>query len=175
MLSTDRQEFESQLSTLFGGYPQFLTPPRIEAYWRGLQKMSISVFIRCVDHALGEQGSEKLPTVNTLWQISKQLRAMQARPEPKLERKFEPFHAHGQRCMLAYLQRKGATSWDSMRLMIAEKNRLIEQFREIAAEDAVTGTEIREALFAAFDRLWHPMPANQIDLHRQNLQQTGHA
>lgn len=82
MLSTDRQDFETQLEVLFGGYPTFLTPPRKEAYWRGLQKMPMSMFIRCVDYALQDTSEEgkKLPTVHRLWDISRGLKAQVQQP-----------------------------------------------------------------------------------------------
>lgn len=77
MLNTDREDFETQLEVLFGGYPTFLTPPRKEAYWRGLQKMPLSMFVRCVDFALQDTSEEgkKLPTVHRIWDISRGLKS----------------------------------------------------------------------------------------------------
>ena len=37
--------------------------------------------------------------------------------------------------------------------LVAEKNRLVGQFRSIASEEEVTAEEVREAMFAAFRRV----------------------
>lgn len=75
MLSTERDEFDKQLSVMFGGWPKMLlTTERREAYWRGLQAMPLSGFMRCVDHALGERGMESVPTANHVWSIYRELR-----------------------------------------------------------------------------------------------------
>lgn len=74
MHSGDREEFENQVRTLCAG---FNVPPgdRIEAYWRGLAKMDLPTFARVVEHALGADGPEKIPTTGQCWQISKQMRS----------------------------------------------------------------------------------------------------
>jgi hypothetical protein len=69
MLSTDRAEFESQLAKLCAGLNVPATSDRIEAYWTGLSKMSLLQFVRCIDHALSEDGPEKFPTVPGMWKI----------------------------------------------------------------------------------------------------------
>lgn len=130
MHSTERKQFEDELAVLFGGFPQFLTPPRIEAYWRGLAKMSLPVFTRCVNEALSEKGSEKLPTVNTLWQISRTLRAAPSSQPQAQTRQYDKYHLLGQRWLFAFLlQRKGVDD-ATLQKLIAMKNRVIEQFRE---------------------------------------------
>lgn len=129
MLSTERQDFEAQLQVLFGGFPTFLTPPRIEAYWRGLSKMSLSVFVRCVDHALGEQGGDKLPTVNTLWQISKRLRAPINGPKPTFEKPIgDDYLLLGNRWLLGFMLKTNVTD-DAIPWLVELKNRIVEDFR----------------------------------------------
>jgi hypothetical protein len=71
--STDRDEFDSQLAILCAGYDRPVGD-RSEAYWKGCAKMSLIEFARIVDYALGEQGPEKIPTVNQLWRLRSQLR-----------------------------------------------------------------------------------------------------
>lgn len=154
MLSTDRKDFESQLQVLFGGFPTFLTEPRIQAYWRGLQKMPLSVFVRCVDHALGERGSDKLPTVNTIWQLSRTLRAApppqsHAPPSP-----YDDFHLVGQRWLFAFLLRRAIeeppppdVTEPTLQKLIEVKNRIIAQYR--ASGEPCGGKDIGEWLDVA--------------------------
>lgn len=73
MLSTDRDEFDVQLAILCAGYDRPVGD-RGEAYWKGCAKMSLIEFARIVEYALGEQGPEKIPTVNHLWRMRSQLR-----------------------------------------------------------------------------------------------------
>jgi hypothetical protein len=75
MLSTDRDEFTAQLSILCAGFDKPLGE-RIEAYWKGLAKMSIVEFARCVDYALGPDGPDKLPAVPQIWALKRKLRAV---------------------------------------------------------------------------------------------------
>lgn len=172
MLSTERAEFEAQLAVLFGGFPQFLTPPRVEAYWRGLAKMPLSTFVRCVDQALGEQGTDKLPTVKTLWELSKQLRAHRPAQSTAPAAAFDPFVAFGNRCLMAFLRRKGGSSSDSLRAMVALKNRVMDGAKEANAkpEDAA---ELRDVLMAAFERVSQPMSEAEILEHMDHYTRTG--
>jgi hypothetical protein len=75
MLSTDRTEFEAQLGKLCAGLNVPMTPERVEAYWTGLSKMSLLQFVRSVDHALGENGAAKFPTVPQIWIIHRNLKS----------------------------------------------------------------------------------------------------
>jgi hypothetical protein len=74
MQSGDRQEFDTQMAMLCAGFnvPQ---GDRFDAYWKGLEKMQLASFVRVVEHALGENGPDKIPTTQACWAISKQLRA----------------------------------------------------------------------------------------------------
>lgn len=170
MLSTERADFEAQLAVLFGGYPTFLTPPRIEAYWRGLAKMPLSLFVRTVDCALGEAGTDKLPTVNTLWQISKRLRAPVQGSKPTNEKPIgDDFLLLGNRWLLAFLLGKQGASAESLAALVSMKNRIVVQFRN--SGDKCGGTETAEWLevaTGAFEKLWHPAAQSEIDaaMHR---------
>lgn len=154
MLSTDRKDFESQLAVLFGGFPTFMTEPRIEAYWRGLQKMPLSTFVRCVDHALGERGSDKLPTVNTIWQLSRTLRAA-PRPQGRAEASpFDDYHHVGQRWLFAFLLRRAIqeppppdVTEPTLQKLVDIKNRIISQYR--ASGEPCGGKAIGEWLDVA--------------------------
>lgn len=152
MLSTERADFETHLSILFGGYPTFLTPPRIEAYWRGLSKMPLSLFVRCVDFALGESGTDKLPTVNALWQISRRLRAPApiAQPAPQV-RVGDDFLLTGNRWLFAFLLKTGGVPADAVPWLVELKNRIVEDFRHSGDEcGGPTTTEWLEMAVDAF-------------------------
>lgn len=73
MLSTERAEFEIQLANLCAGF-NVPVGDRVEAYWRGLAKMELRTFVRVVEHCLGEEGPEKIPTTRQCWSLSKVLR-----------------------------------------------------------------------------------------------------
>lgn len=176
MLSDDRKAFEEQLAVLFGGFPQFLTPPRIEAYWRGLQKMQLSMFIRCVDYLLGEQGSDKLPTVNTIWQTSKNLRAPLPRKEESLrvEDHRTNFEQYADHLLLNYFMRRGAPSRASLAEIIADKKRLCAQYFEINSEERITDEEFRNALHKAWDSKWKPQPSEEFNADLRQLKRIGY-
>lgn len=131
MLNAERPDFEAQLAILFGGHPTFLTPPRIDAYWRGLQKMPLSVFVRCVDESLGPDGDEKLPTVNRIWQISRAMKARGARPSPHVEEQQfgDDYHVLGQRWLLAFLLKCQGVPPEKMPKLVTAKNSIVDQFR----------------------------------------------
>jgi hypothetical protein len=74
MNSGDRPEFDVQLSMLCAGY-NVPIGDRSEAYWKGLAKMSLMEFSRCVDQALGEGGPDRIPTTGQMWKLLKELRS----------------------------------------------------------------------------------------------------
>lgn len=80
MLSTDRQDFELLLRQLCAGYDKPLGD-RLEAYWKGLAKMSIIEFARVVEFALSEHGPSALPTTKQCWSIRQELRRAPATPQ----------------------------------------------------------------------------------------------
>lgn len=169
MLSTDRADFEAQLAVLFGGFPTFLTPPRIEAYWRGLAKMPLSLFVRCVDQALGEAGTEKLPTVSTLWQISKRLRVPAPPQREATEARIHPLQAAANSALLSLLRDKGPASEDCIKQLISLKNQIV---GSIPAES--DPTEVRDVLLAAFEKRWAPMPDSERTAVFEKFEQVGH-
>jgi hypothetical protein len=71
--SGEREEFDRLLGQLCAGF-NVPVGDRAEAYWKGLARMSLVEFARCVEFALGEQGPEKIPTSPQVWGIRKQLR-----------------------------------------------------------------------------------------------------
>jgi hypothetical protein len=154
MLSTERQDFETHLAILFGGYPTFLTPPRTEAYWRGLSKMPLSLFVRCVDYALGESGTDKLPTVNALWQISRGLRAPMPQRQAAPTEPIHPLQAAANSALLSLLNQRGPASAECIRELIAAKNKIASTLPPDSDP-----AEVRDVLQGVFEQLWSPMPA----------------
>lgn len=160
MHSTERPQFEAELEILFGGFPTFLTPPRVEAYWRGLQHMTISTFKRCVMEALGEGGTDKLPTVNALWQISKRLRTSVPAQRQAETVAIHPLQRVANGAVFKLLRDKGPTSDESLTKIIALKNRIVGQAPADAEHD-----ELRDVVIGAIEKLWEPMSAAALEAH----------
>jgi hypothetical protein len=82
MNSSDRSEFDEQMALLCAGYnvPVSVRP---DAYWKGMAKMSILEFARCVEYALSEDGPDKIPNTKDLWNIRRQLRRTATAPPPR--------------------------------------------------------------------------------------------
>lgn len=74
MYNSERAEFDELLRQLCAGFNKPVGD-RSEAYWKGLSRMSLVEFARCVEFALGEQGPKDIPTTPQVWGIRKQLRA----------------------------------------------------------------------------------------------------
>lgn len=74
MESGDRTEFDAQLAILCAGYDKPVGD-RGEAYWKGLHRMGLIEFARCVEHAVSEQGPEKFPTTHAIWDIARALKS----------------------------------------------------------------------------------------------------
>jgi hypothetical protein len=96
-------------------------------------------------------------------------------PQRILPQGFNHIDAHGQKCMFAYLWDRGAASETSLHVMIAEKNKIVEQYRLIAAEDEVTGKEIKDRLFGAFAKVWRPITEEDAEAHYTSFRAKGFA
>lgn len=155
MLRTDRDDFEAQLAQLCAGFNVPLTGERVAAYWLGMQRMDLPLFARVVEYALGEHGPEKIPTVPQLWNLKRQMRSRPKPEAPPIDVKpaFDHFHGFGQRCLLRWLRENGPVEPDVLLRLVAGKNRLVEQFREIATEEPITAEDVRPAMLREFARL----------------------
>jgi hypothetical protein len=75
MRECDREAFGVHLERLFGAFPSVpLNDARRAAYWDGLAAMSIELFERCVNRAIGQDGEERIPSASRVWEISRELR-----------------------------------------------------------------------------------------------------
>lgn len=180
MQSTDRKAFEDQIRVLCAGYNVPATDERIEAYWRGLQRMHVPQLVRAVDYALGEQGPEKLPTPKGLSALLHATRAS-APDRPTVRPKHDPLKALGNGCLVRVLLRNrgvndDAASDESLRLMIAAKNRIVDQARgtygerELADDEA---DELSDVLVAAIEKLWQPRAPEEVAADIEHFQRTG--
>lgn len=82
----DRAEFEGQLRTLFSGLRitafdnQQQVAERVEAWWAGLQRMSLPLFVRCIEFLVANPWPDYLPKKreevipHDLWKVAKNLR-----------------------------------------------------------------------------------------------------
>lgn len=156
MLSSERSEFDQHLGTLCAGFNVPVTDLRAEAYWRGLAKMQLSQFARVVEHALGPDGPERIPTSSQCWSLWRQIRAQRPKAtesRPSDERQYDSLHCFGNRCLLRFLTVVGGVSEDTLTELLVAKGRVAENFRIISAEEDITAIEVRTAMFAAFERV----------------------
>lgn len=176
MLSTDRQAFDGFLGVLCAGFNVPATPERLDAYWRGLMQMQLGAFERVVNHALGERGPEKLPTPKALWGILRDSRTNTAsHASPAAKPKPDHLHVVGQLSLFGFLLRGGASD-DSLRELIATKNRIVEGLRASRSAGELAGdevSELRDVLQNAFAKLWQPRSAEAITADIEHFQRTG--
>lgn len=93
-------------------------------------------------------------------------------PRPEF---MEKFHAHGQKCLFAYLWKRGPASAESLQSMLVKKNNLVCDYRSIAEEEEVTGKELKEALFKAWDEVYESAPIIEFNRHQESFIRTGFA
>lgn len=164
MNSTERPQFEEHLTQLLAGYDRKATPDRIEAYWRGLNRMPLVAFERVVDYALGEKGPEELPTPKRCWQIYRDMRAAPASADgrAKVDPRFTKADIWANRWLFGYLAQQGAASRASLTKLVEVKNKIAASCSGIP-DDELDPQELRETLFQAFDRVWEIAPQSEID------------
>lgn len=168
MNSTDQPAFNERCKVLLAGFNTMVTPERLEAYWTGLNRMPMGTFERCLSHVLGPDAPDRLPTPGGMWRVAKELRA---KPSGNVGTTAVPevdkFAGYGQRAMVAWICKKGPASQASLQSMIAEKNHLCDAYRTICAEEPEASLELRDKLFAAWEKVWQPYdpdaPLKQVD------------
>lgn len=191
MLSTERKEFEAQIAVLCAGYNIPVTGERNEAYWRGLNKMTMQILTRVVDHALGSDGPEKIPNPRQLWGIYRDLKsagASSGRPAgPAI--KMDPYVQFANVRLLEFLihgdlRLSKPASEDSLVELVLAKNKLVAEFHEIAARDPRQETQpyavfednqqdFREMLMEEFQKRWKPMREEEMQRAEECVARTG--
>jgi len=85
VIEGEREEFERQLAILFAGVDKPLGEAAREAFWKGLQRMELVEFARCVTHLLADlessDGPPKRFSLADIWHAKRELRA-KAPPKP---------------------------------------------------------------------------------------------
>jgi hypothetical protein len=75
MQSNERTEFDGLMDQFCAGMGVPSYDVRKEAFWKGLQKMSLIQFGRVVEHCLSEEGPDKIPNVPGIWKLWRSLAA----------------------------------------------------------------------------------------------------
>lgn len=180
--STERDDFNKHLATLFGGFPRMmLTPERKDGYWKGLANMSLGTFERCVDRALGEHGEDELPGPKRIWKISQEMRALtravQLAPT-RPSQSHDEFTKHGNEALFSYLMTNGGASYASMQRMVQAKNKLCDDYRTLCTDgpdaEPQASLELLDKLVAAFDKHFVRMSAAELAHVTDHFQRTGH-
>lgn len=83
---------------------------------------------------------------------------------------YDVYHSHGQRCLMKYLFTAGAAGDAQLKKMLSAKDKIITDFRAMAADgEIVTGSEIRDRLFKAWDAVWAPRTETEMEVDRYQL------
>lgn len=172
MNNYDHVRFENLLKDLCTAFDKPFTDDRVRVFWDVLKGAPYEYVATAIKNRIHEGG--KFPQPFELKPRSVAEAANNYRP-PKPEH-TEPIHAHAQKCLFAYLQKHGAVSEASLKLILLAKTKITAQFREIYTEDkTVTGAEIRDRLFSAWDKVFMPMPPDEPERHTANFRRTGFA
>jgi len=113
MNQTERPQFLKSLAALFGAHGKTPGDGVISGYWKGLEKMSLMQFERCVEKAIeklahAERGVSKIPTVSELWDISRGIRSYE-RPVAQMgepQWKGDEWDTTANLLLLAYFDQK---------------------------------------------------------------------
>ena len=107
MQAEDRGVFEKALTELFGALDKPLTEAKREAFWKGLNQMSLVEFHRCCDYLIDQLSEHEAPrtfSVSDIWSAKRAMRA--PAPEPHLEPVMDPWGIAANKHLLAHLVRK---------------------------------------------------------------------
>ncbi len=180
MLSSERTEFETLISQLFAGFPSsgVQTPNRIEAYWKGLQKLGLVELTRLVEFALSEHGPDRLPSVPQLWRMRSEMRRTpKALEQPRRE---IPDHLEffANRLLWSHVRTRGGLGShgrfapghgivecrpsEELRRVFDMRRDLVREFRQYVADgdDLATPEEFCRRWLAALTPLSAPTPAH---------------
>lgn len=176
MNATDRLEAEKLFSALLAGFDRKATPERLEAYWRGCNRMSLPLLDRVVDRALGDHGPDEIPAPKRLWGIARDLRAEGAPPRAgNTAGAHDQLSVLGNVILLRVLMRDPASD-DSLRRMVAAKNRIVEQVQGTYGTRPLTDEEVaelRDVFTAALEKLWQPRTSEETAADFEHFARTG--
>ena len=157
MNNSERAAFDDQIRQLFAGFNVPATQERLDAYWRGLQRMQLATVTRVIDYALSEDGPEKLPTAPGLWRLTVDMRASGGptitTPDttgPQIDDAGRLGNVSLFRCLALY---NGPRITDArMHEIVTAKNRLVDAYRRLP-DDERSPNELRDLIAGAFDRI----------------------
>lgn len=153
MLSADRPQFEQLVGALCAGFDRKSTPERIDAYWRGCNRMPLPIFERVVEFALSDRGPDSIPAPKRLWALTREMRVSgPAANEPEQqEPELDPIAAFANRTLYVFLCRHGAASQESLVELVRAKNAVV---RAIKSPEGIEAEELRDVLRTTFAKLW---------------------
>lgn len=174
MLSTEREAFEAELLVLLTACNVPLTQARKDAYWRGLERMPLPVFVRVVNELVGDGGDSDLPSPPRIWQVSRELRvkAPEGKAAPPA---YDDFHRFGQRALFTFLLTHRAADDASLAKLIEVKNKIVDGVRFSCHGDAKgcdergDTEEFREILLAAFARVFEERSWAETERDREKF------
>ena len=155
MLVNDRAEFASLMGRLCEVFDRKPSGELVDSYWQACQLMSLGGFRTATTRAIEKM--ERMPRPSQLWnfyrdQRTAQYRQTQAQTEETSARSYDDYHCFGQRCLLRFLMSRGGVDPAILPRIVEAKNKVVSDYRLIGTEDHVTADEMREALFAAFEK-----------------------
>lgn len=83
MQASERPEFDAMMDQLCVGLGAVSYDVRKEAYWKGLNKMSLIEFGLVVEFCVSENGPDKVPPVPAVWKLLHTIKAARRAPGPK--------------------------------------------------------------------------------------------
>lgn len=166
MQEIDRAAFGKLAEALFAAFDKPASDARLEAYWRGLQSMHLLAFERVVDHVVGPDGEEDLPTPRQCHQISRSLVAEQRRNErphtaPAPAKELDVYELYANRVLmrllreLAHAHGSSATP-ESLAKMLHVKQIFVDGYRSMCATEPETSLELRDVLIEKLTPLFVP-------------------
>lgn len=152
MLNTERPDAEKLFSALLAGFDRKASPERLDAYWRGCNRMALPLLERVVDFALSERGPDSIPTPRQLWLLAREMRSPAAPRSPEHEEpQLDPLSAFANRTLFVFLCQRGAASQESLVELVSAKNAVV---RAIKSPEGIEAEELRDVLRTTFAKLW---------------------
>lgn len=140
-----------RFAEMFGArfYDQFGTEP--SESWKSAVSELRNDQVKAALAKVRNGGSQYPPSLPEFIALARNVKAPQEQPKPAMQ--LDDFTAFANRRLFEYLRLCGGVSEVQLPRLVAEKNRLAQQFREVDTEETVTETEFAAALKKAWDRI----------------------
>lgn len=164
MNSLERADFDAQMKKLCIGLNVLPSPDRLQAYFDGLNKMSLIQFSRVVEACLEEHSAceGKMPTIPQVWKIWNAVRERARASERRTVQEQSPPHSRARKhvtaMMFRYIHRRRMLEKAQGNIDIEARTRaaedLVKFLEASAADDLMPGDEEVEAMFnVAMERI----------------------